>query len=71
LARFNDPTQLRACLDQIEAVEGGTAIMVDLARYQSAPAVVVLLGGGRVAAVAAGPSCGLPSTGPAIIDTAP
>lgn len=71
LARLTDPVQLRACLDQIQAVEGGSVTGVDLARYQGAPAVVVVLAGGRVTAVAAGPECGLPGLGPAIIDTAP
>jgi anti-sigma factor RsiW len=71
LARLTDPAQLQACLNQIQAVEGGSVTGVDLARYQGAPAVVVVLAGGRVTAVAAGPDCGLPGVGPAIIDTAP
>ena len=71
LARLTDPAQLRACLDQIQAVEGGSVTGVDLARYQGSPAVVMDLVGGRVTAVAAGPDCGLPGVGPAIIDTAP
>ena len=71
LARLTDPVQLRTCLDLIVAVEGGRVAGVDLARYQGAPAVVVVLAAGRVTAVAARPDCGLPGAGPAIIDTAP
>ena len=71
LARLTNPGELRSCLDQIVAVEGGRVTAVDLARYQGRPAVVVVILGGRVTGVAAGPDCGLPGAGPAIIDTAP
>lgn len=71
LARLTDPAQLQPCLNLILAVEGGQVTGVDLARYRGAPAVVVLLVGGRVTGVAARPDCGLPGSGPAIIDTAP
>jgi anti-sigma factor RsiW len=71
LTRLTDPAQLQACLNQIQSVEGGSVTGVDLARYQGAPAVIVVLAAGRVTAVAAGPDCGLPGVGPAIIDTAP
>lgn len=71
LVRLTDPVQLRNCLDAIVAVQGGQATAVDYARYRGAPALIVVLVGGRVAAVAAGPACGQPGIGPAIIDTAP
>jgi hypothetical protein len=71
LSRLTDPAQLRACLDDIVAVENGQVVKVDYARYQGAPALIVALAGGRVTVVAAGPDCGLPAAGPAIIDTAP
>jgi len=70
LARLTDPTQLRACLDAIVAAEHGQPTSVDYARYQGAPALIVTLAVGPVTAVAVGPSCGLPGTGAAIIDSA-
>jgi hypothetical protein len=71
LSRLTDPTQLRTCLDDIVAAQSGQVVQVDYARYQGAPALIVALAGGRVSVVAAGPDCGLPGAGPAIIDTAP
>jgi len=70
LARLTDPTQLRACLDAIVAVDRGQPTSVDYARYKGQPALIVTLAVGPVTAVAVGPSCGLPGAGPAIIDSA-
>jgi hypothetical protein len=63
LARFRSPAAVEACLDAIRMMFGGVAQVVDLARYEGAPAVVVLLngasaGGGRPLVVVAGPACG-------------
>jgi hypothetical protein len=71
LSRLLDPAQLRTCLDAIAEAEGGHAVAVDYARYRGTPALIVTLAGGRVRAVAARPSCGLPGSGAGIIDTAP
>jgi hypothetical protein len=71
LSRLTDPTQLRTCLDEIVAAQGGQVVAVDYARYQGAPALIVALTGSRITVVAAGPDCGLPGAGPAIIDSAP
>jgi hypothetical protein len=71
LSRLTDPAQLRACLDDIVAGQGGRVSQVDYARYQGNPALIVSLVGGRVSVVAAGPDCGLPSAGAAIIASAP
>ena len=70
LARLTDPTQLRACLDAIVAVDRGQPTSVDYTRYKGQPALIVTLAVGPVTAVAVGPSCGLPGAGPAIIDSA-
>jgi hypothetical protein len=70
LARLTDPTQLRACLDAIVAVDRGQPTSVDYARYKGSPALIVTLAVGPVTAVAVGPSCGLPGAGAAIIDSA-
>jgi hypothetical protein len=71
LSRLADPVQLRACLDDIVTAEGGRVSQVDYARYQGAPALIVSLVGGRVSVAAAGPDCGLPGAGAAIIASAP
>lgn len=66
LVRFRTaPTALRDCLDAVRAAFGGRVRVVDLARYEGTPAVVVLLddapaGGGRPLVVAAGQDCGTP-----------
>ena len=70
LARLTDPTQLRACLDAIVAVDRGQPTSVDYARYKGQPALIVTLAVGPVTAVAVRPSCGLPGAGAAIIDSA-
>ena len=59
------PAVLRDCLDAVRAVFGGQVRVVDLARFEGKPAVVVLLddaeaGGGRPLVVAAGQNCGQP-----------
>lgn len=64
LTRFRTvPAVLRDCLDAVRAVFGGQVRVVDLARFEGKPAVVVLLdgaeaGGGRPLVVAAGQNCG-------------
>jgi hypothetical protein len=65
LARLGDPAALRACLDAIVKVHGGTPSVVDYARYQGRPALIVVLAGTPQQVVVAGPDCGL--TGPAEI----
>lgn len=64
LARFRSPAAVEACLDAIRRMFGGSVQVVDLARYEGDPAVVVLLNGasagaGRPLVVVAGPGCGL------------
>jgi hypothetical protein len=67
LTRFRTvPAVLRDCLDAVRAVFGGQVRVVDLARFEGKPAVVVLLdgaeaGGGRPLVVAAGQNCGQPA----------
>jgi hypothetical protein len=63
LAPLNAPAAREACLSAIVAQYGGRVVVVDYARFQGAPALVVLLdgasfaGGGR-GAVVVGPRCG-------------
>ncbi|GIJ59675.1 hypothetical protein [Virgisporangium aurantiacum] len=67
LTRFRTvPAVLRDCLDAVQAVFGGQVRVVDLARFEGKPAVVVLLDGaragdGRPLVVAAGQNCGQPA----------
>jgi hypothetical protein len=67
LARFQAvPAALRDCLDAVRMAFGGQVRVVDLARFEGRPAVVVLLdgapaGGGRPLVVAAGQNCGQPA----------
>jgi hypothetical protein len=64
--RLDDPAALSACLSAIVARYGGRPTLVDYARYQGQPAVVVVLATGSTRrVVAAGTSCGLPGAGPA------
>jgi hypothetical protein len=64
LARFqSSPAALQACVDAVVNVFGGMVRVVDLARYEGQPAVVVLVngaaaGGGRPLVVVAGENCG-------------
>jgi hypothetical protein len=67
LARFQAaPAALRDCLDAVRGVFGGQVRVVDLARFEANPAVIVLLdgtqaGNGRPLVVAAGQNCGTPA----------
>jgi hypothetical protein len=67
LAPLNDPAAREACLSAIVTQYGGRVALVDYARFQGAPALVVLLdgatfaGGGRLAVVV-GPQCGRGNT---------
>ncbi|GAA1801480.1 hypothetical protein HC028_08170 [Planosporangium flavigriseum] len=70
LRRLTDPDARAACLQSVLARYGGTAILLDYARYEGSPALVVLLAGAGGApaqkwVVAVGPNCG---TGGAITD---
>ena len=69
LGRLNDPVALRGCLAAIVAVHGGTPSVVDYARFEGRPAlVVILVGTGARRVVVVGPQCGV--AGPAEIYTA-
>ncbi len=60
LTRLDDPQALRDCLAAIVTLHGGTPSVVDYARFQGRPALVVVLtgtGGRRI--VVAGPECGV------------
>jgi hypothetical protein len=63
LAPLDAPDTRAACLNAIVAQYGGTIVIVDYARFQGAPALIVLLdgasfaGGGR-GVVVVGPRCG-------------
>jgi hypothetical protein len=64
LTRLNDPDALRSCLAAVVAVHGGTPTVVDYARFQGQPALVVtLVGAGMRQVVVVGPKCG--AAGPA------
>jgi anti-sigma factor RsiW len=70
LRRLTEPDARAACLKAVMARYGGTATLLDYARYQGSPALIVLLDGaqgvaGRKWVVAVGPNCG---TGVAITD---
>jgi hypothetical protein len=63
LRRLTEPAARAACLKAVVAQYGGTATLLDYARYQSSPALVVVLddaGGvrGRKRVVVVGPACG-------------
>jgi hypothetical protein len=64
LARLTDRTALAACLNAIIAEYGGQVTVVDFARYEGSPALIVVVQGARVAAgrrlvVVVGPTCGV------------
>ena len=63
LSRLRDAVALKSCVDAIQGEYGGTVTVVDFARFEGRPAVVVLLAGanGRSGlwAVVVGPGCGL------------
>jgi negative regulator of sigma E activity len=65
LNRLTDPGALNACLNAIVARHGGRPTVVDYARYQGQPALIVALSGTRI--VVSGPDCGLPGMGAAEI----
>jgi negative regulator of sigma E activity len=65
LNRLTDPTALSACLGAIVARHGGQPTVVDYARYQGQPALIVTLSGSQI--VVSGPDCGRPGAGPAEI----
>jgi hypothetical protein len=59
LARLLDRTALSACLDAIRAINPGSVVAVDYARFAGSPALVVLVEQGNTStAVAVGPDCG-------------
>jgi hypothetical protein len=63
LRPLTEPNARAACLKAIVAQYGGTATLLDYARYQGSPALIVLLEGargatGRKRVVAVGPRCG-------------
>jgi hypothetical protein len=55
LSRLTDMSELNLCLRAVAAVRPGTAQLVDYARFEGSPALIVVLDGGTVVA---GPSCG-------------
>lgn len=61
LARLLDPVALNACVAAVESATPGRATIVDFARYQGRPALVmtVTTTGSKVVAVAVGPACGV------------
>jgi hypothetical protein len=70
LQRLTDPAAQAACLNAITAEYGGRVSVVDFARFEGSPALVVVIDGARIAAgkrlvVVVGPTCG---TGNAIAD---
>lgn len=71
LARLTSDAALAACLKQLVsgAPTGTTAITVDYATFEDAPALVVVLGqlDGRRWVAAVGPDCGLPGAGAALL----
>jgi len=64
LQRLTDPAARTACLDAVvRAYQAGSVVLVDYARYQGAPALVVVLDNahqvpGRKWVVVVGPDCG-------------
>ncbi|OLB75490.1 MAG: hypothetical protein AUI14_20940 [Actinobacteria bacterium 13_2_20CM_2_71_6] len=66
LARLDNPAALHDCLNAIVALRGGQPTIVDFARYQGRPAlIVVLTGPGVRRIVVVGPECGAPGAGAA------
>jgi hypothetical protein len=63
LRRLTEPGARAVCLNAVVARYGGTVRLLDYARYQGSPALIVLLDGaggvvGRKWVVAVGPTCG-------------
>ncbi|MDT5037760.1 MAG: hypothetical protein QOE03_2945 [Micromonosporaceae bacterium] len=68
LRPLSDPGTRGTCVNAITARYGGTPVLLDYARYQGSPALVVLLDGvegvaGRTRVVVVGPSCGAGTVG--------
>ncbi|MET7400712.1 hypothetical protein ABZS66_45260 [Dactylosporangium sp. NPDC005572] len=64
LRRLGEPTARAACLTAITREYGGQVVLVDYARFEGQPALVVVLDGTRVGAgkrliVVVGPDCGI------------
>jgi hypothetical protein len=65
LSRLERSDTLNGCLSTIMTRYGGRPTLVDYARYQGSPALVVVLStGGTRRIVVAGPQCGAPGAGP-------
>ncbi|HEX6498496.1 MAG TPA: hypothetical protein VF054_05630 [Micromonosporaceae bacterium] len=66
LRRLRDPAALDGCLRAVVRMHGGAVGAVDYARFEGAPALVVVLrnaGGAGTRIVVAGPDCGQPRAG--------
>ncbi len=60
LERLTDPVALRQCLDAIAKVLPGTATLVDFARFEGNPALVISITAGAARwTFVAGPDCGI------------
>jgi hypothetical protein len=65
LVRLTDPVALSECLSAVTAAHPGTVTLVEFARYEHQPAVIVVVTDGSAArTVVVGPNCGLPGSGP-------
>jgi hypothetical protein len=64
LSRLDRLDTLNSCLSAITVRYGGQPTLVDYARYQGSPALIVVLStGGTRRIVVAGPECGAPGVG--------
>lgn len=64
LRRLQDPQARAACLNAVVGEYGGQVALVDYARFEGRPALVVIVDGTRLGAgkrlvVAVGPDCGI------------
>jgi hypothetical protein len=64
LRRLQDPVARAACLNAVVGEYGGQVALVDYARFQGQPALVVIVDGTRIGAgkrlvIAVGPDCGI------------
>jgi hypothetical protein len=69
-----DPGAMDACLRQVAAGYGGRPSVVDLARFQNEPALIIVLvdpAGRPVRVVVSGPACGQPGSGADVRFTTP
>lgn len=74
LQRLAAPAPLLTCLNQVTQAYGGTPSLVDYARFETQPALVVVLvdpAGKPFRTVVVGPSCGLPTSGADVRYTVP